>query len=198
VVAFFTIAASLTPGALPHWPAPGWLSAALLLALAGRPWIRAAAVSGVALTAALALAVVAPPPGPLDPLREIRGWREGARAAVAASGGARLAVAHWIALGQIGWYADAPVAYVGARPCAATYYAPDPLAAGEPLLVVISDGLGPSRGELEARLGPLEEAGGVAVPIGAGAARRFTFLRWRPPGSARPAHVAAAPREGGR
>jgi hypothetical protein len=136
--------------------------------------------------------VVRAVPGRLDPLREVRGWDEGARAATAASRGARLAVAHWITLGQLGWYARAPVAYVGARPSAATFYDPDPRAAGEPLLVVIAGGLGPSRAELEARLGPLEDAGGVAVPIGGGDVRRFTFLRWTPP-RAPPAGAVAAP-----
>ncbi len=196
VVAFFTAAAAFTPGALPHWPAPGWLSAVLLLAIAGGPWLRAAAGSGLALSAVGALAVVlaaalgAPPA--LDPLREVRGWREGARAAVAASGGARLAVAHWIALGQIGWYAELPVAYVGARPCAATFYEPDPRTLGEPLLVVVPEGLGPSRAELEARLGPLEDAGGVTVPLGGGAVRRFSFLRLAPR-AGRPVRQVAAP-----
>jgi 4-amino-4-deoxy-L-arabinose transferase-like glycosyltransferase len=196
VVVFFTAAAAFTPGALPHWPAPGWLSAALLLAIAGAPWLRAAAGSGLALSAAGALAVALAArlgaPGGLDPLGELRGWREGARAAVAASGGARLAVAHWIALGQIGWYADAPVAYVGARPSAPSFYEPDPRTGGEPLLVVVPEGLGPSRPELEARLGPLQDAGGVAVPLGGGAVRRFTFLRFTPP-LARPIRQVATP-----
>jgi len=185
IVVFFTAAASLTPGALPHWPAPGWLSATLLLALAGGPWLRPAAATGLAITAAGVIAISAAgllgAPPRLDPLGEMRGWREGARAAVDASGGARLAVAHWIALGQIGWYAGAPVAYVGARPCAASFYSPDPRAQGEPLLVVVREGLGPSRTELEARLGPLAPAGGVDVPIEGGAVRRFSFLRWTPP-----------------
>ncbi len=196
VVAFFTASAAFTPGALAHWPAPGWLSAVLLLAIAGAPWLRAAASSGIALSAAGALAVALAAtlgaPGGLDPLREVRGWRDAARAALAASGGTRLAVAHWIALGQIGWYADAPVAYVGARPSAATFYEPDPRRAGEPLLVVIPEGLGPSRAELEARLGPLADAGGVTVPLGGGDVRRFSFLRWAPL-AARPIRQAAAP-----
>ncbi|HEX9053013.1 MAG TPA: hypothetical protein VF841_20965, partial [Anaeromyxobacter sp.] len=197
VVAFFTAAAAFTPGALPHWPAPGWLSAVLLLAIAGGPWLRAAAGSGLALSAAgavvVAVAAVAGAPSGLDPLREVRGWREGARAAIAASGGARLAAAHWIALGQIGWYADAPIAYVGARRSAASFYEPDPRRGGEPLLVVVPEGLGPSRRELEARLGPLADAGGVTVPLGGGAVRRFSFLRFTPPAAAPIRQAAAAP-----
>ncbi len=35
VAAFFTAAAAFTPNALPHWPAPGWLSALLALCLTG-------------------------------------------------------------------------------------------------------------------------------------------------------------------
>lgn len=181
IVAFFTIAASLTPGALPHWPAPGWLSAVMLLALSGAPWLRAAAATGISLTVAVAALAVLAPAGRLDLLEDVRGWREGARAAVAASGGARLAATHWIALGQLGWYAGAPVAYVGGRPCAATFYERDPLAAGEPLLVVISGSLGPSRAQLEARLGPLDDAGGFVAALPGGGTRPFTFLRWNPP-----------------
>jgi 4-amino-4-deoxy-L-arabinose transferase-like glycosyltransferase len=187
---WFTAAAALTPGALPHWAAPAWLSCLVLLAIAGSRALRAGVATGLALQAAAALALAAPVDLPGDPRDEVRGWREGAEAAAAAAGGRRLAAAHWIALGQIAWHADAPVAYVGDRPCAATYYAPDPRAAGAPLLVVAVEGLGPDRASLERRMGPLVPAGERdARTRGGRLVRRFLFYRWDPP----PAHVAASP-----
>ncbi|BDG09505.1 ArnT family glycosyltransferase [Anaeromyxobacter paludicola] len=182
VVAFFTLAAAFTPGALPHWPAPGWLSALLLLSVgagsvAGARAFRIAAGTGLAFSLAALAAFALPLPLHPSPRDELAGWAEAARAARAAAGGARLAATHWMALGQLGWYAGAPVAYVGDRPCAASYYEPDPRRSGEPLLVVAVDGLGPARERLEAALGPLEDAGGTEARDGAHLLRRFRFYR---------------------
>jgi small neutral amino acid transporter SnatA (MarC family) len=70
VVLLFTAAAALTPGALPHWPAPGWLSATLLLAMAGHRWLPAAGWIGAAASASLVAALALPlPASPLDELR---------------------------------------------------------------------------------------------------------------------------------
>ncbi|HZZ86209.1 MAG TPA: glycosyltransferase family 39 protein [Anaeromyxobacteraceae bacterium] len=185
VVAFFTLAAAFTPGALPHWPAPGWLSALLLLpaalgTVAGRRAFRIAVGTGFAFSAAAVAALTLPLPFHPSPRDELAGWEEAARAARGVSGGARLAATHWIGLGQLGWYAGAPVAYVGEVPCAASFYEPDPRRSGEPLLVVAADGLGPSREKLEATLGPLEPAGGYEARDGARLLRRFRFYRTRP------------------
>ncbi len=154
----------------------------LLLALAGAPWLRVAAWSGTGLTAVAALGIVLGATLPLrpDPLDELRGWREGAEAARSAARGARMAATHWIALGELGWYAGEPVAYVGEKPCAATYYEPDPRTAGEPLLVVAVDGLGPGRAEIEARLGPMAEAGSFTAVRRGRPVRKFLFFRWEP------------------
>ena len=190
VVGFFTLAAAFTPGSLPHWPAPGWLSASILLALVGARRLRAAMAVGFALSAAVVVLVVQPfrLPLPVDPLDELRDWREGARGAKAASGGARLATTHWIALGQLSWYADEDVAYVGDRPSAATYYAPDPLRGNEPLLVIVPGDLGPDRAALETRLGPLEPAGEAGGPV-----RRFRYFRWDPRRPSAPARPGTGP-----
>lgn len=181
VVLFFTAAASFTPGALPHWPGPGWLSATLLLAIGGGRWLRLALVTGAALGAtlvvALLLLVARVVPLPSSPLDELRGWREGAEGARTAAGGAPIAVAHWMALGHLGWAGGAPVAYVGARPCGASFYAPDPLAGGGPLLVVEVVGLGDDRAALEARLGPLTPAGGAEARDGERLVRRYRYWR---------------------
>jgi 4-amino-4-deoxy-L-arabinose transferase-like glycosyltransferase len=184
VVAFFTAAAAFTPGALPHWPGPGWLSASILLAIAGSRWLRAAIRSGLAIVAALvallAAAAVVPLPLPIGALKELPlGWRAGAVAARAAAGDARLAAAHWIALGQLGWYDRRSPAYLGDRPSGPWFYDPDPLARGEPLLVVTVDGLGPQRARLEERMGPLEPAGEFEARYGERMIRRFRFWRWR-------------------
>jgi len=185
VAAFFTLAAAFTPGSLPHWPAPAWLSATLLVAIEGTRWLRVAVVSSAAL-AALATALLALAPLSRDPLDEMRGWREGARAARVAAGGARIAATHWIALGQLGWYTGTPAAYVGDRVCAASYYEGDPRRAGESLLVVVDEGLGPSVAELEARMGPLRPAGFAEARHGGRVVRRFRFYRWEPASSAGP------------
>lgn len=184
VVAFFTGAAALTPGALPHWPAPGWLSALLLLALAGSRLLRSAAWTGVGLQLAAAALLALPLELPGDPRDELRGWREAARAADAAAGGRVLATTHWIALGQLGWYARTPIVYVGTRPSAATLYQADPRAAGRPLLVVAPEGLGPGRDELERTLGGVEPAGELVARHGARVVRRFRFYAWDPPAPA--------------
>ncbi len=182
LAAFFTAAAALTPGALPHWPAPAWLSALLLLALSGSRLFRPAAWTGAALQAIALVALALPFDLRGDPRDELRGWREAAAAAEAAAGGRTLAATHWISLGQLGWYARGPVAYVGTRPCAATYYETDPRLAGRPLLVVAVDGLGPGRAELESRLGPLTPAGEWTTTSGERVVRRFLFYRWDPAG----------------
>lgn len=181
VVLFFTAAATFTPGALPHWPGPGWLSATLLLAVAGSRWLRSALFTGGALVGALVIAllllVADVVPLQRSPLDELRGWKEGAAAARAAAGGATIAATHWIALGHLGWAGGAPVAYVGARPCGASLYSPDPLASGRPLLVVEVVGLGEDRAALEARLGPLTSAGGAEAFDGDRLVRRYHFWR---------------------
>jgi 4-amino-4-deoxy-L-arabinose transferase-like glycosyltransferase len=185
VVLFFTAAAAFTPGALPHWPAPGWLSATLLLAVAGAPRLRLALLTGGALcallVAALALLLAGVPGLPGSPLDELRGWREGALAARAAAGGAPVAATHWMALGHLGWAGGAPVEYVGERRCSASDYEPDPLAAGGPLLVVEVVGLGEDRAALERRLGPLRPAGEAEARDGDRLVRRYRF--WRRPAS---------------
>jgi hypothetical protein len=202
VVVFFTVAAALTPGALPHWPAPGWLSAALLLGSAAGPgsrWLRLAvwvglgelAVGLVLVGALFAVPVpdhvdvlgrrVAVTAGPFD---DFLGWREGARAARAVAGDARLAVTHWITVGQLGWADGRSPAYLGDRVSGPTFYDPDPLAAGGPLLVVTVDGLGPQRDRLEARLGPLAPAGEAEARQGERLVRRYRFWWWRAPRAA--------------
>ena len=180
VAALFTVAAAFTPGALPHWPAPGWLSASVLLAIAGARLLRPALGVGFALSALVPLALALPLPA--SPLDELRGWREGAAAARAAAGGARLAVTHWIALGQLGWYDRASPAYLGDRRSGPTYYDPAPQARGEPLLVVTVDGLGPQRERIEEKLGPLVPAGSFTALEGSREVRRYRFYRWEPRG----------------
>lgn len=176
VAGFFTAAAAFTPGALPHWPAPGWLSATALLAVAGSRWLRPALLTGAASGALLLVLLAVPlPRGPLD---ELSGWREGAAAASAAAGGRRLAAAHWMAVGQLGWAAEASVAYVGARASGPTWYQEDPVAARRPLLVVVVEGLGEDRAALEARLGPLEPAGEAEARRGGRLLRRYLLYRW--------------------
>jgi 4-amino-4-deoxy-L-arabinose transferase-like glycosyltransferase len=189
VVAFFTAAASFTPGALPHWPALGWTSAVILLAASGSRFIRAGVVSGLALMAAAlaAIVVVVAIPMPLPPASDDpRGWSEVVPAARAAARGARLAATHWMSYGQLGFHAGESLAYVGDRPSAPSFYAEGPYRPGEPLLVVSVDGLGPQQDRLEALLGPLEPAGRFVstwrgVPVHA-----FRFWRARAPASALP------------
>ncbi len=202
VAGFFTFSAAVTPGALPHWPGPGWLSAVLLLCMSIR-WERRAdeprswrwalrvgfgemAIGLVAVAALLAT----PIPSSIDvlgrsipvtcgPLDELAGWREGANAARAVAGPERLAVAHWIALGQLGWYDHRSPAYIGQRVSGPSFYDPDPLAAGKPLLVVTMDRLGPQRDALEQRLGPLQPAGSFEARQGTRLVRRYRFWWWR-------------------
>jgi 4-amino-4-deoxy-L-arabinose transferase-like glycosyltransferase len=176
VVAFFTVAAAFTPGALPHWPAPGWLSAVLLLAVAGSRWLRGAVGVGLALSLLLLALLAVPLPG--GPLEELRGWREGAAAARAAAGTRRLAAAHWMVLGQLGWADGRSPAYLGARRSGPTFYDPGPTPGRAPLLLVLVDGLGEDRAALEARLGPLEPAGEAEAREGGHLVRRYRFFRW--------------------
>lgn len=199
LAALFTVAASRTSNALPHWPAPAWLSAVLLLCLSGRAagawWRRALwfgfGESALALGAVLAL-LAAPLPATVSvlghsfpvkrgPLDDLIGWREGAAAARQIAGDARLAVGHWMHLGQLGWYDGRSPAYLGSRVSGPTYYDPDPRAAGRPLLVVTVDEQGPRPRELERRLGPLAPAGSYEARQGARHVRTFRFFWWRPP-----------------
>ncbi len=197
VAAFFTVAAALTPNALPHWPAPGWLSAMLLLCLSDevgkRAWRWGLRVGFGELAiglAALALLAAVPAPASIrvlgrtvaverGPLDDLLGWREGAAAARAVAGPARLATSHWIALGQLGWYDRRSPAYLGDRVTGPSFYDPDPLAAGEPLLVVTVDHLGPQRDSLERKLGPLEPAGEFGAKQGERVVRTYRFWWWR-------------------
>ncbi len=187
VVAFFTVAAAATPGALPHWPGPGWLSALILLAASGRrvQWLRAGVTTGLAMVAVLLALVVVPLPLPRSPLDEMAGWREGAMAARAAAGGKRIAAVHWIVLGEMGWYLGESVAYLGDRRCAASFYQADPRENGEPLLLVSVDGLDPSRERLEERLGPLERTGTFTAARSGHPIRSYSFWMYRPPHLAR-------------
>jgi 4-amino-4-deoxy-L-arabinose transferase-like glycosyltransferase len=184
VVLFFTVAASFTPGALPHWPGPGWFSATLLLAMAGGRWLRAGLITGAVLSGTLVVAVLLLVtqlvPLPRSPLDELRGWREGAEGARAAAVGAPIAATHWMALGHLGWAGGAPVSYVGARPCGASLYSPDPLQGGQPLLVVEVVGLGEDRAALESRLGPLRPAGEAVARDGDRVVRHYRYWRWVP------------------
>jgi 4-amino-4-deoxy-L-arabinose transferase-like glycosyltransferase len=196
---FFTWSAAMTPKSLPHWPAPAWLSAMLLLlvsgAATGRWWRRALWLgfgeSAVAVLGLLLLLAV-PFPGAFSafghtwavkrgPLDDLVGWREGAAAARAVAGGERLAVSHWMHLGQLGWYDGRSPAYLGEKPSGPTYYDPDPRAAGRPLLVVTVDEQGPQPRELERRLGPLQPAGSYEARQGDRHVRTFRFFWWRPP-----------------
>lgn len=191
LAALFTLAAAVTPGALPHWPAPAWCSAMVLLAAAGSRHLKWAAGVGLGMAAlAVAFAVVLslplpPLPGLGRPLDELRGWAEGARAARAVAGPRpRLAVTHWIVLGELGWYDERSPAYLGERVSGPTFYDPAPEAAGEPLLAVTVDGLGPQRERVEARLGPVEAVGAFTARAADGREIR-TYRFWRPAGARR-------------
>ncbi len=199
LVVFFTLSAAMTPKALPHWPAPAWLSAMLLLCVSGAAtgaWWRRALWLGFGETAAAILALLlllaVPFPGSISalgrtypvkrgPLDDFVGWREGAAAARAVAGDQRLAVGHWMHLGQLGWYDGRSPAYLGEKPAGPTFYDPDPRAAGRPLLVVTVDEQGPQPQELERRLGPLEPAGAYDARQGDRHVRTFRFFWWRPP-----------------
>ena len=124
--------------------------------------------------------VLAPLPLPQGPLDELKGWREAAAAARAVAGDARLAVAHPLVFGQIGYADGRTPAYVGQRRAAASYYDPAPLAAGRPILLVRVEGLDPPREALEARLGPLEPAGSFVAMDGERVVRRYQFFWVRP------------------
>jgi hypothetical protein len=80
-----------------------------------------------------------------------------------------------MALGHLGWAGGAPVAYAGARRCGASLYSPDPLASGEPLLLVEVVGLGEDPAALRARLGPLTAVGEVEVRDGERLVRRYRY-----------------------
>ena len=183
VVAFFTVSASFTPGALPHWPAPGWLSATVLLCVLGVPGARLwrwALGIGFASIAAVLVLVLVPLPVPQGPLDDLRGWREGAAAARAVAGDARLAVTHYIVYSFIGFSDGRSPAYVGERRCAASFYDPAPLAAGAPHLLVTVEGMDPPREALEARLGMLTPAGSFVAKDGERVVRRYRFYWLRP------------------
>jgi hypothetical protein len=172
---------------LPHWPAQGWLSALLLLCLsgaaAGRWWRRALWVGFGEIAAGLLVLftlLAVPLPFQHGPLDELVGWREGAAAARAVAGDARLAVGHWMHLGQLGLYDQRSPAYLGDRPSGPTFYDPDPRAAGRPLLVVTVEGQGAQRESLERRLGPLEPAGSYEARQGDRLVRTYRFWWWRP------------------
>jgi 4-amino-4-deoxy-L-arabinose transferase-like glycosyltransferase len=200
LVAFFTVSAALTPGALPHWTGPAWLSSLLLLLVGGGAtgaWWRWALRVGFGELAvgllALLLLLAIPFPGAITafghtwpvtrgPLDDLVGWREGAAAARAVAGEERLAVSHWMHLGQLGWYDRRSPAYLGARPSGPTFYDPDPRAAGRPLLLVTVDEQGPQPRELERRLGPLEPAGSFEARQGLRHVRTYRFFWLRPPG----------------
>jgi hypothetical protein len=177
VAAFFTLSAALTPGALPHWAAPGWLSATVLLAAAGSRLLRPALAIGLAMIALLVVAVPVAPRLVGSPLDELHGWSEAVEEARRIAPGARLATTHWIALGQLGWYAEEPLAYVSNKASAASFYAPvnDP----RPLLVVAPEGLGPDRAGIEALLGPVQERGRLDARYGARVIRRYRFYAAR-------------------
>ncbi|HTP27123.1 MAG TPA: glycosyltransferase family 39 protein [Anaeromyxobacteraceae bacterium] len=173
VVAFFTGAAALSRGALPHWAAPGWLSGTVLLAAAGSSLIRPAVKLGLAMSALL---LVALPLAPLlvgGPLDELRGWKEAVEAARAIDPRAHLATTHWMAVGQLGWYAQEPVEYLSDRVAGPTYY--DTSSDPRPLLVVAPVGLGPGRSELERLAGPLQEKGSFVASCRGRPFRTYRF-----------------------
>jgi hypothetical protein len=175
VAVFFTAAAALTPGALPHWPGPGWLSATLLLSIEGAPFVKAAVRSGLALVALVVVLIGMPWPPRLDPLRELRGWREVATIARMKAGEGPIAATHWIALGELSWYDRREAAYAGDRPCAASLWSDSVPAKGA--LVVSVDRLGPNEKELESRLGPLVFDGQLSVERQGAVVRTARYYR---------------------
>jgi 4-amino-4-deoxy-L-arabinose transferase-like glycosyltransferase len=194
VIAFFTGSAAFTPGALPHWPAPGWLSASVLLCMLGvrpstgparatpaapRLWRWALGI-GFGSIAAVIVLVLVPLPVPQGPLDDLRGWREGAAAARAVAGDARLAATHYIVYSFIGFEDRRSPAYVGERRCSASFYDPAPLASGAPHLLVTVEGMDPPQEALEARLGPLTPAGTFVAKDGERVVRRYRFFWLRP------------------
>lgn len=177
VAAFFAFSAAFTPGALPHWAAPAWLSALILLATAGAARVRAALLVGGAMTALLLVALPVVPRFVRGPLDELRGWREAVEEARRIAPGARLATTHWMAVGHLGWYAEEPLAYVSDRLAGPSLYAP--VEDQRPLLVVAPERLGPDRAGLERLLGPLLERGELAVRYGGRVVRRYRFYERR-------------------
>ena len=177
VAAFFALSAAFTPGALPHWAAPAWLSALVLLAAAGAARLRAALLVGGVMTALLLAAVPVAPRLVEGPLDELRGWREAVEEARRLAPGERLATTHWMALGHLGWYAQEPLVYVSDRFAGPTLYAPP--RDERPLLVVAPEGLGPDRAGLERLLGPVVERGELAVRYGGRVVRRYRFYERR-------------------
>ncbi len=173
VVAFFTISAALTPGALPHWTAPAWLSALVLLAAAGSRLQRPALGLGFAMSMLLVVALPLAPRFLGSPLDELRGWSEAVEVARRIDPAARLATTHWIALGHLGWYAEEPLAYVSDRPSGPSFYAREE--DDRPLLIIAPDGLGPARRKLEELVGPLEERGRFTASYGGRAIRSYRF-----------------------
>lgn len=179
LAAFFTLSAAFTPGALPHWAAPAWLSALLLLAAAGRRGVKLAAWTGGAMVVALLAAVALPLPFP-SPLDELHGWREPVEAARRLDPQARLATTHWIAVGHLGWWADEPLLYVSDRVAGPTFYdAPAAAADGRPLLVIAPEGLGPGGDALERLVGPLRDRGQVAGTWRGRVVRRYRLYSTR-------------------
>jgi len=185
VAAFFTLSAAFTPGALPHWTAPAWLSAMLLLAAAGSRLLRPAVWVGLGMSALLVVALPLAPRFVGSPLDELRGWSDAVREARAVAPGARLATTHWMALGHLGWYAEEPLAYVSDRPSAPDFYPPDP--DPRPLLVIAPAGLGPDRAGLEALCGPLEPRGELTARYGGRAIRTYRFYAGCRPSASRSA-----------
>jgi hypothetical protein len=179
VVAFFTVSAALTPGALPHWTAPAWLSAMVLLAAAGSRRLRPAVALGFAMSAVLVVALPLAPRFVGTPLDELRGWKGVVEAARRIDPEARLATTHWMALGHLGWYAEEPLAYVSDRRSGASFYPPDQPAGGaadrRPLLIIAPEGLGPDRRKLEEIAGSLEERGRFTASYGGRAIRSYHF-----------------------
>jgi len=186
MAAFFTVSAAFTPGALPHWTAPAWLSAMLLLAAAGSRLLRPAVWVGLGMSALLLLALPLAPRFVGSPLDELRGWSDAVREARALAPGARLATTHWMALGHLGWYAEEPLAYVSDRPSAPDFYPPDP--DPRPLLVIAAAGLGPDRAALEALCGPLQPRGELTARYGGRAIRTYRFYAGCSPTASRSAH----------
>jgi 4-amino-4-deoxy-L-arabinose transferase-like glycosyltransferase len=208
LAAFFTLSAAFTPGALPHWTAPAWLSACVLLAVgaaprgapaaapdaggAARAWgldavgalprpLRAGLLVGGAMTALLLAALPVAPRFVGGPLDELRGWEEAVVEARRIAPGARLATTHWMALGHLGWYAQEPLAYVSDRMAGPSFYAPLPRRRDRPVLIVAPDRLAPPRERLEELVGaPLRERGRFTARAGERAVRSYAFYELDP------------------
>lgn len=189
VVVFFTVAASLTPGALPHWPAPAWISAVLLLAMQGTAWLRSAVVTGLGVMAAALVAgvVLLTVPLPLStPVDDVMGWEEAVVEANKVRQGERLAATHWTAMGQLAWHSRESVAYLGQRPSAPAFYDAGPFVPGEPLLVITVDRLGAQQDDLQPWLGTLEPRGSFTFSLGTRSIRTYRFYHATAPTVAAP------------